>query len=909
MFILPILQSPARIALTEIFVASHINLSTRDSASMLEAIRQAQAHFIVDTTARQSFGDLLDILLSITESEYGFIGEIFNTDDGEPYLKTHSITNVAWNEATRSLYDKYTAEQGMEFRNLKTLFGQVMVTGKPVIANDPTNDPRSGGLPPGHPPMSAFMGLPFFFNGKMVGMIGVANNPSGYVSELVDWLTPFLNTCATLIVGYRNTRDRALAEKSLQLSNSNFHALLHAVPDLMFELDGSGIYLNVWGVRGDLLLAPKSQLIGQSINEVLPAEAAQQVLAAIQEADQNGTSFGYQILLTLNTGQHWFELSVSRKYDSSDQSNSYIVLSRDITAQKNIEYALKQSEEKFRLMFENNLQGIVIQNEKGEIVSANNMAQEILGLTLSQMQGSTSIDPMWRTIHEDGSDFPGDTHPAMVSLQTGKAVNNVVMGVFNPGKNQTRWISVSAVPLINPEESTPYLVFATFSDITERRQSEEEIQQLAFYDALTKLPNRRLLIDRLQQALASTARSGREGALLFIDLDNFKTLNDTLGHNIGDLLLQQVAQRLKSCVREGDTLSRLGGDEFVVILEVLSEDALKAVAQTEIVCDKILEFLSQPYRLITHEYHLSASIGATLFKGHQTSIEELMKQADIAMYQAKKSGRNTLCFFDVKMQSSVNVHATLQRDLHSALENDQFRLYYQIQVDSSNRPLGAEALIRWEHPERGLVSPAHFIPLAEESSLILPIGKWVLETACIQLKAWQQNPLTRNLVLAVNISARQFRQVDFVSQVSVLLQRYGIDPMLIKLELTESLLLEDIEKSIATMNALNDVGVQFSLDDFGTGYSSLQYLKRLPFDQLKIDQSFVRDIVVDSSDKAIVRTIIAIAQSLDLDVISEGVETNEQRQLLQDNGCHHYQGYLFGKPLPIEQFDVLLKQD
>jgi len=340
----------------------------------------------------------------------------------------------------------------------------------------------------------------------------------------------------------------------------------------------------------------------------------------------------------------------------------------------------------------------------------------------------------------------------------------------------------------------------------------------------------------------------------------------------------------------------------------LSEHALEAAAQAEEVGEKILATLNQPYQFTAHEFRNSASIGIALFNSDQQTAEELMKQADIAMYQGKRAGRNTLRFFDPQMQDSINARVALERDLHKAIEIQQFQLHYQIQVDNSRRPFGAEALIRWIHPERGLVSPAQFIPLAEETGLILPIGQWVLESACAQLKAWQQDALTRDLVLSVNVSAKQFRKADFVTQVQAVVQRHAIKPMLLKLELTESLLQEDIEVTVATMNALNEIGIQFSLDDFGTGYSSLQYLKRLPLDQLKIDQSFVRDISTDSSDKAIVQTIIAMAHNLNLDVIAEGVETEEQRQFLLNNGCTHYQGYLFSKPLPIEQFEAVLKQ-
>lgn len=448
---------------------------------------------------------------------------------------------------------------------------------------------------------------------------------------------------------------------------------------------------------------------------------------------------------------------------------------------------------------------------------------------------------------------------------------------------------------------------SSLTDISKSKEAADRINQLAFYDSLTQLPNRRLLLDRFQHALVSSTRSDWKGALLFIDLDDFKTLNDTLGHDVGDTLLQQVALRLESCVREGDTVARLGGDEFVLMLEGLSDQASEAAAQTEAVAHKIFVALNQPYQLGVHECRSTPSIGATLFDGQHETTEELLKQADIAMYQAKKAGRNTLRFFDPLMQDNINARAALEVELRQAIEHQQFQLYYQIQLDRSRQPVGAEALIRWQHPERGIVSPIQFIPLAEEVGLILPLGLWVLETACAQLKVWQDDPLSCDLVLSVNVSAVQFNQPYFAAQVQAITHRYGINPTRLKLEMTESLLLNNIEAIIETMLALEKAGVQFALDDFGTGCSSLQYLKRLPLAQLKIDQSFVRDISSDDSDKAIVSTIIAMAQSLKLDVIAEGVETEEQYTLLQQAGCAHYQGYLFSKPVPIADFDALLR--
>jgi len=531
------------------------------------------------------------------------------------------------------------------------------------------------------------------------------------------------------------------------------------------------------------------------------------------------------------------------------------------------------------------------------IIRVNSAFTEITGYTSEEVIGrnprifSSGRQPehfyasMWESIHNTGR-WKGE--------------------IWNRRKNGELYPEFLTITAVKDAEGVVANYVAMFNDITASKAAADQIEHLAFYDSLTGLPNRRLLMDRLDQALTSSTRSGKGGALLFIDLDNFKTLNDTLGHDIGDLLLQHVAQRLGSCVRECDTVARLGGDEFVVMLEELSEQPLDAAAQTEAVGDKILAALNQPYQLAEHAYFNSPSIGAILFSERHKSIEELLKHADISMYQSKKAGGNTLRFFDPKMQESINARATLEGELRNALTHRQFHLHYQIQMDDFNHPVGTEALIRWIHPERGLVSPLQFIPLAEETGLILPIGHWVLEEACAQLEVWQQAELTRDLVLAINVSARQFREDDFVDQVHEVIQRHAIRPNRLKLELTESLLLNNIEEMIVTMTALKELGICFSLDDFGTGYSSLQYLKRLPLDQLKIDQSFVRDIVTDSSDQAIVRTIIAMAHSLNLTVIAEGVETQEQYQMLHDNGCTHYQGYLFSKPVPIAQFDELL---
>ena len=468
---------------------------------------------------------------------------------------------------------------------------------------------------------------------------------------------------------------------------------------------------------------------------------------------------------------------------------------------------------------------------------------------------------------------------------------------------ESRWT------LVRNDDGLPQSILAIDTDITERKSAEEEIQHLAFYDPLTSLPNRLLLINRLQQALVVTVHSQQHsGALLFIDLDNFKTINDTLGHDKGDLLLQQAALRLSRCVSVSDTVARLGGDEFVVLLLGLDVVPAQAALQAKAVGEKILSILSKPYQIAGIENHGTASIGITQFSDQQDSVGDLLKQADLAMYQSKAAGRNALRFFDVEMQAAVTTRAVMEVDLRQALLRQEFVLYYQPQVAGDGSVTGAEGLLRWQHPRHGLVLPGEFILLVEDTGMILPLGQWVLETACTQLAAWAAEPETARLVIAVNVSVKQFRHADFVEMVLKVLDRSGANPQRLKLEITESLMVDNMESTIAKMTALKDRGVRFSLDDFGTGYSSLYYLKRLPLDQLKIDQSFVRDILTDPNDAAIARTIVALAESLGLTVIAEGVETESQRNFLAYHGCHAYQGYFFSEPLTIALYEAFLRE-
>ena len=543
-------------------------------------------------------------------------------------------------------------------------------------------------------------------------------------------------------------------------------------------------------------------------------------------------------------------------------------------------------------------EGIVVTDPQGIILRVNTafvhitgyQAEECIGknpsLLKSWRHDQAFYREMWQKLLRDGA-WKGE--------------------IWNKRKNGDIYAQHLTITAVKDADGKVKHFVGSYLDICETKAAQAEIERLAFYDPLTGLPNRRYLLDRLKPALASSARTGLHGAVLFIDLDNFKTLNDTLGHDQGDVLLKQVASRLTGCIREGDTLARLGGDEFIIMLENLAENALDSAALTEIVAHKIIATLSQPYGLAGRSFISTPSIGATLFNDQQTVSEELLKEADIAMYEAKKAGRNTVRFFDPNMQKVILARATLEADLRLAISDQQFVLYYQLQIDQQHCAIGAEVLIRWLHPQSGLISPITFIPLAEETGLIVPIGEWVLEMVCRQIRLWQNDPLFSKLEVAVNVSPRQFRQANFVENLQALLITYEINPLRLKLELTENILVEDIEAVVTIMNQLKQLGIQFSLDDFGTGYSSLQYLKRLPLDQLKIDRSFVQDMEFDDNDQAIVRTIIAMALALDLNVIAEGVESLQQKELLKNYGCGNFQGFLFSHPLPVAAFETLVK--
>jgi len=562
----------------------------------------------------------------------------------------------------------------------------------------------------------------------------------------------------------------------------------------------------------------------------------------------------------------------------------------DVTDYVSIQEALRQSEARWRSLTQLSSDWYWEQDAEFRFVRFDGSPDRELGASDEELYGKRR----WELPHAGVTQTQWAAHRAQ--LEAHAVFQDFEMQrVRSDGTVQ--WASISGEPIFDDQgQFTGYRGVAR--NITERKRAEAEIARLAFYDELTGLPNRRLLQDRLQQSMRQSVRDGKHSALLFLDLDNFKAINDSMGHDWGDHLLSQVSMRLSGCVRASDTVARLGGDEFVVVLQGLDGAPERAAAMAEVVAHKIIAALGQPYQLGGRTLYSTPSIGIALFQGQETPVSELLQHADLAMYQAKSRGRNTLCFFDASMQAAANARSALETDMRAGLQRDEFLLHYQRVVDAQGAVLGAEALVRWQHPQRGMVPPGEFIGVAEQTGLIVPLGQLVLRLACQQLACWARDDACAHWTLAVNVSAQEFRHPGFVQQVLDALAHAEVDPRQLKLELTESLLLHDVEECIAKMQALRAKGVRFALDDFGTGYSSLSYLKRLPLDQLKIDQGFVRDVLTDPNDAAIACTVIGLGRSLGLDVVAEGVETAAQRKFLLRNGCQRFQGYLFGRPAP-----------
>lgn len=701
---------------------------------------------------------------------------------------------------------------------------------------------------------------------------------------VIDDLVCYLVVC-------RNITERKRAEDASRASERRFAQLIQNSYDTIVVLDGDGVQRYVSPSAERVHGYSPAELVDIPVIDrmIHPDDRArvEEAFRQIVETGAGGVQYRHR-----RKGGGWVHLE---SYGTNQLANpdirGVVINVRDITS-------LKKAESMYRSLFDEMLNGFaaheIICNDEGKPVdyrflSVNPAFERMTGLQAENVVGHTVLELM------------PETESHWIDIYGQVALSGEPAHFENYSAELNKHFEVIAF------QQAPGQFACMFQDITERKRAEKKINTLAFYDQLTGLPNRVLLMDRLALAMAAAERCDSHGALVFIDLDNFKTLNDTRGHEAGDLLLVQVAERLRSSIRAEDTAVRQGGDEFVVLLSSLGKMETDAAQMVEGLASKLLTELNRPYQIGGLTHHSTASIGVALFNGRSASVDELMRQADLAMYRAKAAGRNAVRFFDPTIGAAVKARADLEADLRRAIADRQFVLHYQAQVLGEDAVTGAEVLLRWQHPQRGMVSPADFIPLAEETDLILPLGLWVLETACERIAAWANDDRLSGLSIAVNVSAKQFLQPDFVDQVHAVVKRHGVTPHRLKLELTESLLLQDVERIIEKMRRLKALGIGFSLDDFGTGYSSLSYLKQLPLDQLKIDRSFVRDVLSDPNDAAIAKTIVALGKTLGLEVIAEGVETREQKDFLASIGCHAYQGFLLSRPVPVDEFEQRLR--
>lgn len=649
---------------------------------------------------------------------------------------------------------------------------------------------------------------------------------------------------------------------------------------LTLSLEGTISQINPTGA--DLLGQPRDALLKRQIKTFVSPECHRHLDLILKTTIQQDERPVTELILKRLDGTVFNAELIYRRLSPDDGTPVIHIAMTDVSDRKQAELQLRIAATAFESQ-----EGMLIMNAEPVILKVNSAFSRITGYSAEAAVGRNI------TLLDAGQHAPEFYAAIWEVVARNGFWQGEIWSQHSNGETFPAWITISVVRG-SEGQITHYVV--TLTDHSLRKAEEEKIKHLAYYDSLTQLPNRQFLLNRLQQALALSIRSGREGALLFIDLDNFKALNDSLGHNMGDLLLQQVAQRLNTCIREGDTVARLGGDEFVIMLEDLSPNLQEAADQIEAVGEKILDTLNKTYDLDGQPYHSTPSIGATLFHGHTDSIAELLKSADLAMYHAKSAGRNALRFFDPEMQAAVNARIRLEEELRQGLKNEQFILHYQAQVDIDGVMTGAEALLRWDHPSRGLLSPKQFISLAEDTGLIIPIGRWVLDTACQQLADWAATEDMGHMSLAVNISPREFRQADFVTQVSTSLAKSGANPQKLCLELTENLFGQNLEDSVSKISALRSLGARFSVDGFGFGTCSLSYLKQITLDQLKIAHPFVQGISNNRCDEAIVKSLIILGQGLEIGVVAEGVETLEQLNALKNANCRAFQGFLFGSP-------------
>ena len=920
--------------------ADRLECRLRRQAQMLSVLTTLQRGFLVGSSSGDTFAHMLEQLVRLTGSEYGFISEVLYDEAGAPFLRMHGLSDISWSEASRTVFERMRTG-GFEFHNLDSLFGTVVRTQAPVISNRPAADARSGGVPPGHPVLNAFLGLPLFHGGQMLGMVGLANAPGGYDEALLTELEPMTATCASMIIALRIEQERKCAEDRLnrriafeRLVARISSELILAQPEALevrlaralqeigsfaqadrayvFQVSADGRFISntfEWCAEGivpqidrlqnvpfdDAMLFCRTikrfAIVDYPSIDQLPAEAdVDRALLAAQAIQSllavpmvaNDRLVGFIGLDSVRTARVWLD---EEKTLMTLVGNAFT----GVLERKRADDSLRASEARYRSVVESVKEVIFQLDGGGRWAFLNRSWADLTGYAIEDTLDTALID----YVHADDRERLAEVLDQVLRAEVDTCAEAVRFMRTGGGH---RWLELSARPVVDGSGGVVGLS-GTLNDITNQKEHESRLEFIAHYDPLTGLPNRVLLNDRLQRGMAQARRRGQQLALAYIDLDGFKAVNDTHGHHVGDQLLKTVAARMKNTLREGDTISRLGGDEFVAVLIDLP-DTESCLLLTQ----RLLTAVAQPVPLVGHELKVSASIGLSLFpQPDDVDADQLLRQADLAMYQAKLAGKNRYHVFDTAHDRSLRGRYEDLARIRRGLRGGEFRMVYQPKVNMrTGAVVGAEALIRWAHPEQGELEPACFLPTVEGNPLAIELGDWVIERALAQIVAWKRDGLA--LPVSVNISAHHLQAPDFMLRLQSALARHPeVWPGSLELEVLETSALESITHVSRIVEACAAIGVSFALDDFGTGYSSLAYLKRLPAARLKIDQVFVRGMPEDAEDLAILQAILGLASAFRREVIAEGVETVEHGELLLQLGCDTGQGFGIARPMPAGQ--------
>lgn len=865
-----------------------------------EVIVKTQSSFIKNKNRVRAFDILLTDILALTDSEYGFIGDVLFTPDKKPYLKAYSITDISWNEETKALYDK-AASEGLEFRNLESLFGAALKTGCPVISNDPSNDHRSGGLPPGHPELNCFLGIPIYFEKNLIGMVGVANKKHGYDNKLISYLKPLLQAIGQVMVASTQQLELEVKNKKLsylsEVANQTTNAVV--ITDLAGKIEWvnegfnrqTGYTLNeVKGLKpGQILQGPETD---QSTVEVMHMALAKR------------QSFEVEVLnYSKNGDSYWVRIFCNPLKDDHDDIKGFIAIETNIDAQKFNEKKLKESSDLQNTILSTIIEGVVTTDQSGIIKTSNPALREIFGYSEKELIGENIKILMPKVFADSHENYMHEYR-----LKDKNAQSNQIMGKLRSlsAKRSNGETFPVEVGVQKVDYNGEVLYVGSIRDITIFKQQQDEIEKLAYFDPLTNLANRRLFREHINRCLKSETLSFH--CLLFIDVDNFKKINDVLGHSAGDELLIEVGKILKGSIGSGcDIAARLGGDEFSVLLDLNCENESEAVIKINKAADYIINKLKKPLYVDRKKVNVSLSIGGCIFCGNQFDIDTMTKQADIAMHESKIKGKNRFTLFNYELEFKLAERFDIEENLRTAITEEKISVYYQPVVDKNSNIVKLEALVRWKHPIKGWIRPDVFIEIAETYQLIIPLGNLILNKVLRDLSNWTSSYSNMNWNVAINISQLQLSSPYFQAEMERALKRSFVNSHQIILEITESTLASDIESNIITMNNLKKLGLRFSLDDFGTGYSSLSYLKKLPIDELKIDKSFVDGLPHSTEDIIIIKSIVSLAKAMSLNVVAEGVETREQFECLEALGCDLFQGYYFFKPMPRIEIENILK--